>query len=64
MDRARLTNRLYLIFLIVSTLGIPLLIVYGFEGSGDDPVAGWIAAGISFIVLLAYTLITSRKQGN
>ncbi|MDR6226314.1 hypothetical protein [Desmospora profundinema] len=63
MDRARLTNGLYHLLLVLSTFGIPLLIVFSFRGSGDHPIEGWIGAAMAFLVLLAYALITNRKRG-
>ncbi|WP_027414741.1 hypothetical protein [Aneurinibacillus terranovensis] len=45
-------SALYTIFLVAVTIGIPLLIFFG----TDEPVAGLLAAVLSFIVLLSYML--------
>ncbi|PTM57734.1 hypothetical protein [Desmospora activa] len=62
MDRTRTIPLLYHLLLILSTVGIPLLILFAFQGSGAYAGYGWIVAAASFLVLLAYTLITNRNR--
>lgn len=63
MDRTRMTALIYHLFLILTTIGIPLLIIYAVKGGGEQPGYGWVGAALAFIVLLAYTLITYRNRG-
>lgn len=56
VEQAR-TNTVYIIFLIVLTIGIPLLLLLGTMG-GDFFLEGLIGAIISFFVLGSYVVYT------
>ncbi|SMO82676.1 hypothetical protein [Melghirimyces algeriensis] len=52
----------YHLFMVLSTLIIPLLIYYGTRGQGTESFYGTVGAVLAFVILLAYLIIPNLRQ--